>query len=113
MHLSLLLLPPSQPFSELALWEQIAGISYSGDPRMSVPGAENPEKVKNIVRGPGVLENFRRLYGAALEEVPTLAWQDDAPEKHARDRKWSWKGQGEEMLVVSVLFPWPASGDAC
>lgn len=53
----------------MELYEQIAGISYAGDPRMSVPGAENPEKVKNIVRGEGALEGFRVMYGSLLSEI--------------------------------------------
>ena len=64
---SLLLLPGS--FSEEDLYVKIAGLSYSGDPRMSVPGAENPEKVRNIVTGPGSLLGFKHLYGDVLEEV--------------------------------------------
>ena len=98
LHVSLLLLPPSVPFSEIALWEQIAGISYSGDPRMSVPGAENPDKVKNIVRGPGVLDGFRRLYEGAIMGVAGLRWH-----AYRKEIPWVWKGEGEEMLVVSEL----------
>jgi translocator assembly and maintenance protein 41 len=67
LSISLLLLPRS--FSEEDLYVKIAGLSYSGDPRMSVPGAENPEKVKNIVRGPGSLLGFRHLYEEVLEEA--------------------------------------------
>ncbi|CAD6574846.1 MAG: Mitochondrial translocator assembly and maintenance protein 41 [Tremellales sp. Tagirdzhanova-0007] len=96
LYLSLLLLSPSHPFSELALWEQIAGISYSGDPRMSVPGAENPEKVKNIVRGQGGLDGFRRLYEGAMNSMPGLRWQDESKD---RVGDWAWRGQGEELLV--------------
>ena len=92
LHVALLQLPPS--FTELMLWEQIAGISYSGDPRMSVPGAENPEKVKNIVRGKGVLEGFRELYQEPLSDLP-VAWSTGA------DVATAWEGQGEENLRVS------------
>lgn len=67
MSTSLLLLPRS--FAEEDLLVKIAGLSYSGDPRMSVPGAENPEKVKNIVRGPGSLLGFRHLYKEVLSDV--------------------------------------------
>lgn len=72
--LSLLLLPSR--FTEMQLWEQIAGISYAGDPRMSVPGAENPEKVKNIVRGEGVVEGFRAMYGGLLREMQEVQWTE-------------------------------------
>ena len=53
---------------------QIAGLSYSGDPRMSVPGAENPDKVKNIVSGPGSLVAFRELYADPLGRIEGLEW---------------------------------------
>jgi translocator assembly and maintenance protein 41 len=44
---------------------------------MSVPGAENPEKVKNIVRGEGVLDGFRALYGPHLATAVGLRWAGD------------------------------------
>ncbi|KAL1411496.1 Mitochondrial translocator assembly and maintenance protein 41 [Vanrija albida] len=93
LALALLQLPPGKEFSELALWEQIAGISYSGDPRMSVPGAENPEKVKNIVRGEGVLDGFRSLYGPHLATAVGLRWAGD---KNGLAKEW--KGRGEALL---------------
>jgi len=67
LSLALILLGPR--FTEYQLWEKIAGISYAGDPRMSIPGAENPEKVRNIVRGEGALEGFRVMYGDLLSAV--------------------------------------------
>lgn len=96
LALALLQLPPGTPFTELQLYEQIAGISYSGDPRMSVPGAENPEKVRNIVRGPGVLEGFRRLYGPFFAVVD-VRWQGDNT-KGLRE----WRGDGEQMMEQPV-----------
>ena len=68
---ALLLLPPS--FTEQDLYSTIAGISYLGDPRMSV-SAENPDKVKNIVRHQ--LPNFRRLYAPLIENLPNVSFQD-------------------------------------
>lgn len=64
---ALLLLPPR--FTELDLYTRIAGISYAGDPRMSVPGAENPDKVRNIVSGEGAREGMRGLYGGAMARL--------------------------------------------
>lgn len=61
----------------MALWEQIAGISYSGDPRMSIPGAENPQKVKNIVRGEGVQSGLREMYKPSLELMQHLGLELD------------------------------------
>lgn len=68
---ALLLLPPS--FTEQELYGTIAGISYLGDPRMSV-SAENPDKVRNIVRHQ--LPNFRRLYAPLIENLPNVSFQD-------------------------------------
>jgi len=102
LSVSLLLVPPNEAFTEISLWEQIAGISYSGDPRMSVPGAENPEKVRNIVRGEGVLEGFRKLYEKPIDEVGGVRWTLNPDEA---DSRWSWKGRGDglETLSVSLL----------
>lgn len=74
LSLALICLPSH--FTELELWEQIAGISYAGDPRMSVPGAENPEKVKNIVKGEGALEGFRAMYGGLLSGMKEVRWDE-------------------------------------
>lgn len=73
LRTALLLLPPS--FTEQELYGTIAGISYLGDPRMSLP-AENPDKVLNIVKHQ--LPNFRRLYGPLIENLPNVAYNDSA-----------------------------------
>lgn len=69
LRVSLLTLPPT--FSERDLYLRLAGLSYSGDPRMSVPGAENPAKVGNIVDSQ--MERFRGVYGRLLSELDGLA----------------------------------------
>lgn len=68
---ALLLLPSS--FTEQDLYGTIAGISYLGDPRMSLP-AENPNKVSNIVKHQ--LPNFRRLYAPLIETLPNVTFKD-------------------------------------
>ena len=68
---ALLLLPPK--FTEQDLYKTIAGISYLGDPRMSL-GAENLDKVTNIVLHQ--LPNFRRLYAPLIENLPNVSFQD-------------------------------------
>lgn len=68
---ALLLLPPT--FTEQDLYGTIAGISYLGDPRMSLP-AENPDKVENIVKNQ--LPNFRRLYAPLIENLPNVSFKD-------------------------------------
>lgn len=71
---------------------KIAGLSYSGDPRMSVPGAENPEKVRNIVTGPGSLLGFRHLYGEVLAE-------SGVEERTNGQEKWI------VVSLCSILYP--------
>ncbi|KAF8349435.1 mitochondrial matrix Mmp37-domain-containing protein [Amanita rubescens] len=58
-------------FSETQLFERIAGISYSGDPRMWLP-AENRGKVTNIVRKQG--PQFRELYHRLVVGLPGVHW---------------------------------------
>lgn len=85
---ALLTLP--QQFSERELYERIAGISYSGDPRMVLP-AENRGKVGNIVRKQEA--QFNELYKRLVVSLPGVHWglngieQDMNPltrEKHLR-----------------------------
>ncbi|GAA5987745.1 hypothetical protein JCM11641_006515 [Rhodosporidiobolus odoratus] len=61
LRTSLLLLPES--FTEVDLFEELAGLSYRGDFRMRV--GENPHKVRNIVQAQ--LPAFRSLYGGLLK----------------------------------------------
>ena len=68
---ALLLLPAK--FTELDLYNTIAGISYLGDPRMNLP-TENPHKVSNIVKYQ--LPNFRRLYAPLIENLPNVSFTD-------------------------------------
>jgi translocator assembly and maintenance protein 41 len=71
---ALLTLPAE--FSEKQLFETIAGISYSGDPRMVLPG-ENRGKVGNIVRKQG--PQFRELYCRLVTGLPGVHWPADSP----------------------------------
>ncbi|ODO08714.1 hypothetical protein L198_00447 [Cryptococcus wingfieldii CBS 7118] len=92
LSLSLLLLP--REFTEDELWMKITGLSYEGDPRMRVPGGENPGKVGNIVRGPGAREGFREMYGPFLQRGDLgVEWAEE------KKGKWTWKGTGEGKLV--------------
>ncbi|KAI9811509.1 MAG: Mitochondrial translocator assembly and maintenance protein 41 [Thelocarpon impressellum] len=71
LRTALLLLPAS--FDELQLYGTIAGISYMGDPRMSLP-TENPHKVSNIVANQ--LTHFRRLYAPLIDNLPNVSFDD-------------------------------------
>jgi translocator assembly and maintenance protein 41 len=66
---AMLLLPPE--FSEVDLYSTIAGLSYLGDPRMSLP-TENKSKVSNIVDNNIV--HFRRLYAPLVKTLPNIAF---------------------------------------
>jgi mitochondrial translocator assembly and maintenance protein 41 len=82
---ALLTLPSD--FTEIELFERIAGISYSGDPRMLLP-MENRGKVGNIVRKQA--PQFKELYHRLVVGLPGVHWplhssniqQDTTP--HAR-----------------------------
>jgi translocator assembly and maintenance protein 41 len=68
LRTSLLLLP--EQFTEVELYTRIASISYTGDFRMSVPGGENADKVRNIVLGQR--DMFRRLYAGLIRSLETI-----------------------------------------
>lgn len=76
---ALLLLPPE--FTERELYSTIAGISYMGDPRMTI-GGDDPRKVDNIVKHQ--LPNFRRLYAPLIDNLPNISFNDRA----CLDRNW-------------------------
>ncbi|GAB7354994.1 hypothetical protein MBLNU459_g5606t1 [Dothideomycetes sp. NU459] len=75
---ALLMLP--EQFSEKQLYEQIASLSYMGDPRMnSYIGGENPRKVANIVGAQ--LPNFRQLYVPLVDNLPNVDFNDSGVPK--------------------------------
>lgn len=82
LRTAMLLLPPR--FSETDLYSTIAGLSYLGDPRMTLP-AEDPGKVNNIVTHNFV--NFRRLYAPLIATLPNIRW-DDASARRTRRPGW-------------------------
>ncbi|KAF8516321.1 mitochondrial matrix Mmp37-domain-containing protein [Hysterangium stoloniferum] len=70
LRTALLTLPTH--FTERELFERIAGISYSGDPRMVLP-AENRHKVSNIVSKQA--DQFRELYRRLAVGLPGVKWE--------------------------------------
>ncbi|KAG2054201.1 mitochondrial matrix Mmp37 [Suillus hirtellus] len=85
LRTALLMLPES--FTQRELFSAIAGISYSGDPRMVLP-AENRGKVESMVSRQE--DQFRELYWRLAQGLPGVRWaagsksveQDTSP--HAR-----------------------------
>ncbi|KAF8195560.1 mitochondrial matrix Mmp37-domain-containing protein [Pholiota molesta] len=73
VRVALLTLP--EAFTEIELFERIAGISYSGDPRMLLP-AENRGKVANIVRKQS--PQFKELYHRLVVALPGVHWPSDS-----------------------------------
>ena len=53
------------------LYEQIATLSYSGDPRMSMRG-EDPNKIKKLVQSPGQEQRFYELYKDQFNELEQM-----------------------------------------
>ena len=79
VRVALLMLP--ERFTEQQLYQAIAGISYTGDPRMRFR-SENPNKVRNIVENQ--LPNFRQLYHPLVENLPNVGYDDAA----TKDKNW-------------------------
>ncbi|GKZ32273.1 mitochondrial translocator assembly and maintenance protein 41 [Aspergillus brasiliensis] len=75
VNVALLLLP--ETFVERDLYATIAGISYLGDPRMSV-GGDDPRKVQNMIEHQ--LDDFRILYS------PHLSGLDNVSNMGSRDK---------------------------
>lgn len=80
LRTALLLLP--EKFTEMELYNTLAGISYLGDPRMTLP-TENPQKISNIVGNN--IANFQRLYNPLIENLPNLSF-DSAPNEQINRR---------------------------
>ena len=68
INVALLLLP--ETFTEQGLYTTIAGISYLGDPRMSV-GGDNPQKIHNMIKHQ--LDDFRKLYNPLLKGMSNIS----------------------------------------
>lgn len=90
LRTALLLLPPD--FTETQLYSTIAGLSYLGDPRMSLP-TENKNKVANIVDHNVV--HFRRLYAPLVKQLPNVAFTGPC---RLDDEEWVLNEHGDNSL---------------
>lgn len=95
LRTALLLLPDR--FTELELYNTIAGISYLGDPRMTLP-TENPQKVSNIVGNN--LPNFRRLYTPLIENLSNVEFDDP----RCTEPHWEWD-EGANLKLQQDMDP--------
>lgn len=82
LRTALLLLP--ERFTEMELYQTLAGISYLGDPRMTLP-TENPQKISNIV-GHNIA-NFQRLYNPLIENLPNLSFDSSSDDPNRKLRQ--------------------------
>ncbi|KAI9756439.1 MAG: hypothetical protein M4579_003861 [Chaenotheca gracillima] len=93
LRTALLLLPPQ--FTEHQLYSTLAGISYMGDPRMSLP-TENRQKVSNIVSSQ--ITNFRNLYAPLVENLPNVTFKDP----RCSNPKWAEDPDTDASLVQDM-----------
>ncbi|CAO1622323.1 unnamed protein product [Sympodiomycopsis kandeliae] len=78
LRVALLLLP--KQFTEVELYTRIASLSYTGDFRMSVPGGENANKVRNIVLAQR--SQFRRLYSGLIKNLGTIEIHESRSDRY-------------------------------
>ena len=64
-----------QTYPLTSLFEQIAGLSYVGDPRMDV-GGEDPDKVSKLVRSDGQEGRFYDLYNQSMANLQKVGVLD-------------------------------------
>ena len=83
LRTALLMLP--ERFTERDLYFKIAGLSYTGDPRMRFR-AERPDKVYAIVDSQ--MPNFRQLYYPLIADLPNIDFADDTGHKFAKYGPW-------------------------
>lgn len=78
LRVALLLLP--EQFTEVELYTRIASLSYTGDFRMSVPGGENANKVRNIVLAQR--SQFRRLYSTLMKNLGSIEIKEGRTDRY-------------------------------
>lgn len=100
LRVSLLLLP--ETFTEVELYTRIASLSYTGDFRMSVPGGENANKVRNIVLAQR--SQFRRLYSGLIGSLGTVEVKESREDRYYmnQDRSAKARAQMAERLPLRL-----------
>ncbi|EON68576.1 hypothetical protein W97_07834 [Coniosporium apollinis CBS 100218] len=94
---ALLMLP--ETFTEKQLFSAIAGLSYTGDPRMSFK-SEDPKKVSNIVNHQ--LVNFRQLYDPFIEDLPNVSHNDPRVQ---RSKDWEADTSLQDIKIAQDMDP--------
>lgn len=97
LRVALLTLP--EQFEEQELFERMAGFSYGGDPRMSVPG-ENRAKVSNIVTAQS--PQFRELYQRLAGGLQGVHWPVGSSSIQVR-RCWGLVGPVSNAKILLLL----------
>lgn len=94
LRAALLMLPAR--FTPEELFTTVTALSYTGDPRMGI--AENPDKVRNIVRGPGSMEAFNKMYSPFLPQTKV----DSSP---LVDRQWTQNDSPRAKAELASKLP--------
>ena len=92
--------------SLISIFETLANLSYSGDPRMSV-GGEDPNKVTKLVQSPGQLERWKNLYKDSFQElyeqgIVSIDWDVDCIH-------FSWDKTMSAYRELSTRLPKPVA----
>ena len=99
-----LLLSESSSLSFMELFTRIAGLSYAGDPRMQV-GAEDPNKVENLVKSPGQFQRFLKLYNHSIDQLERQGIVNRSGESDMNQRmEWDASPRARDILWKNIPF---------
>jgi mitochondrial translocator assembly and maintenance protein 41 len=95
----------SAEVDELHVYETIAGLSYSGDFRMRF-GAEDPNKIRNLVASAGSRARFRHLYRSAAQQLERQGIVSIHPHAHASSNgTWTWDASASALRALAEPLP--------
>lgn len=100
-----LLSSETSTLSCMELFTRIAGLSYAGDPRMQM-GAEDPNKVQNLVQGPGQFQRFSKLYQLSIDKLENQGIAHRSSDKDMNQQiEWDPSSRARDILWNSIPFP--------